>query len=105
MENYWIERAEKAFETAQQIEMFTRRGVAKELDGVIDDLNDYDCNGNEATPTKLCIETLEKLLETLKSVDRDSAFCRKELDQAIAEAKADEEADEEADEKEDEVTE
>ena len=62
MENYWTERAEKDLETAQQIEMFTRKGVAKELDGVIDDLNDYDCNGNEATPTKTCIERSKNCL-------------------------------------------
>ncbi len=87
MENYWLERAEKDLETAQQIEMFTRKGVAKELDGVIDDLTDYDCNGNEATPTKTCIETLEKLLETLKSVEMTSEFRRKDLEQTVAQAK------------------
>lgn len=87
MENYWLERAEKDLETAQQIEMFTRKGVAKVLDVVIDDLNDYDCNGNEATPTKACIETLEKMLETLKSVERTSAYRRKDLEQTVAQAK------------------
>lgn len=91
MENYWLERAEKDLETAQQIEMFTRKGVAKELDVVIADLNDYDCNGNEATPTKACIETLEKLLETLKSVERTSAYRRKDLEQTVAQAKDGEE--------------
>lgn len=91
MENYWIERAEKDFETAQQIEMFTRKGVAKELDGVIDDLTDYDCRENGATPTKVCIETLEKLLETLKSVERTSANRRKDLEQVVAQAKDGEE--------------
>ena len=90
MENYWTERAEKDLETAQQIEMFTRKGVAKELDGVIDDLNDYDCNGNEVTPTKVCIETLEKLLDVLKSVERTSAYRRKDLEQTVAREKADE---------------
>lgn len=90
MENYWTERAEKDLETAQQIEMFTRKGVAKALDVVIDDLNDYDCNGNEATPTKVCIETLEKLLDVLKSVERTSAYRRKDLEQTVAREKADE---------------
>lgn len=90
MENYWLERAEKDLETAQQIEMFTRKGVAKELDGVIDDLNDYDCNGNEATPTKACIEMLEKLLDVLKSVERTSEYRRKDLEQTVARDKADE---------------
>lgn len=90
MENYWIENAEKYLETAQQIEMFARKGVAKELDGVIDDLNDYDCNGNEATPTKACIERLEKLLDVLKSVERTSEYRRKDLEQTVARDKADE---------------
>ena len=90
MENYWHERAEKDLETAQQIEMFTRRGVAKALDVVIDDLTDYDCNGNEATPTKVCIETLEKLLDVLKSVERTSAYRRKDLEQTVARETADE---------------
>ena len=90
MENYWLERAEKDLETAQQIEMFTRKGVAKELDVVIDDLNDYDCNGNEATPTKACTERLEKLLDVLKSVERTSAYRRKDLEQTVARETADE---------------
>ena len=90
MENYWIENAEKYLETAKQIEMFARKGVAKELDGVIDDLNDYDCNGNEATPTKACIERLEKLLDVLKSVERTSEYRRKDLEQTVARDKADE---------------
>ena len=90
MANYWLERAEKDLETAQQIEMFTRRGVAKALDVVIDDLTDYDCNGNEATPTKVCIETLEKLLDVLKSVERTSAYRRKDLEQTVARETADE---------------
>ncbi len=85
MENYWLERAEKDLETAQQIEMFTRKGVAKALDVVIDDLNDYDSNA--ATPTKVCIETLEKLLDVLKSVERTSAYRRKDLEQTVAQAK------------------
>lgn len=90
MENYWIERAEKDLETAQQIELFTRKGVAKALDVVIDDLNDYDSNGNEATPTKVCIETLEKLLDVLKSVEMTSAYRRADLEQKVAQEKADE---------------
>ena len=90
MENQWIENAEKYLETAKQIEMFARKGVAKELDGVIDDLNDYDCNGNEATPTKACIERLEKLLDVLKSVERTSEYRRKDLEQTVARDKADE---------------
>ncbi len=96
--NYRIEYAENNLNKAQAIENYVRRGIAKDLDGVIDDLIDCDENGNELTPTKLCIETLEKLIETLKTVNRDSEFCRKELENAIAEAKADEEADEKADE-------
>lgn len=88
MENYWIERAEKDLETAQHIEMFTRKGVAKALDVVIDDLN--DCDSNEATPTKVCIETLEKLLDVLKSVERTSAYRRKDLEQTVARETADE---------------
>lgn len=97
MENYWIERVEKDLETAQQIEMFARKGVAKELDGVIDDLNDYDCNGNEVTPTKACIETLEKLLDVLKSVERTSEYRRKDLELTVARETADEVTDEEED--------
>ena len=61
--------------------MFTRKGVAKELDVVIDDLTDYDCKGNESTPTKVCIERLEKLLDVLKSVERTSEYRRKDLEQ------------------------
>ena len=90
MENYWLERAEKDLETAQQIEMFTRKGVAKELDVVIDDLTDYDCSGKKCTPTKACIERLEKLLDVLKYVEMNSAYRREDLEQTVARDTADE---------------
>ena len=88
--NYRIEYAENELNKAQAIENYVRKGIAKDLDGVIDDLNDYDCNGNEATPTKACIERLEKLLDVLKSVERTSEYRRKDLEQTVARDKADE---------------
>ena len=86
--NYRIEYAENELNKAQLIENYVRKGIAKDLDGVIDDLNDYDCNGNEVTPTKACIETLAFYLDLLKDVEKATKNAKGYLDGVVAEEQA-----------------
>ena len=76
-----------------------RKGIAKDLDGVIDDLTNIDENGNEMTPTKVCIDALTFYIELLKDVSEDAAWRKERLDAIVKEEQAKAKADE------DEVTE
>lgn len=66
--NYRIEYAQNELNKAQAIEDYVRRGIAKDLYGVITDLNYIDENGNEMTPTSVCIDSLTFYTELLKDV-------------------------------------
>ena len=82
--NYRIEYAENELNKAQAIEDYVRKGIAKDLDGVID----CDKNGNEMTPTKVCIETLAFYLDLLKDVEKATKNAKGYLDGVVAEAQA-----------------
>ena len=92
--NYRIEYAEKGLNKAQAIENYVRRGIAKDLDGVIDDLIDCDENGNELTPMNVCMDALTFYLGVLQDVNRATKDAKEYLDRVVAEeqpkAKADE---------------
>lgn len=92
--NYRIEYAENNLNKAQAIENCVRRGIAKDLDGVIDDLIDCDENGNEMTPTNVCTDALAFYLEVLKDVNRATKDAKAYLDQVVAEEQAKAKADE-----------
>lgn len=92
--NYRIEYAENELNKAQAIEDYVRRGIAKDLDGVIDDLIDIDENGNEMTPTSVCIDSLTFYLELLKDVSGTTAYRKERLDEIVKEEQAKAKADE-----------
>lgn len=86
--NYRIEYAENELNKAQAIENYVRKGIARDLDGVIDDLIDCDENGNEMTPTKVCIDALAFYLDILKDVEKATKSSKKYLDDVVAEEQA-----------------
>lgn len=86
--NYRIEYAEQDLNKAQAIENFVRRGIARDLDGVIDDLIDCDENGNEMTPTKVCIDAFALYLDILKDVEKATKSSKAYLDSVVAEEQA-----------------
>ena len=86
--NYRIEYAENDLNKAQAIENYVRRGIARDLDGVIDDLIDCDENGNEMTPTKVCIDALAFYLDILKDVEKATKSSKAYLDSVVAEEQA-----------------
>ena len=92
--NYRIEYAENELNKAQAIEDYVRRGIAKDLDGVIDDLIDIDENGNEMTPTSVCIDSLTFYTELLKDVSGNTAYRKERLDEIVKEEQAKAKADE-----------
>lgn len=92
--NYRIEYAENELNKAQAIEDYVRRGIAKDLDGVIDDLIDIDENGNEMTPTSVCIDSLTFYTELLKDVSGTTAYRKERLDEIVKEEQAKAKADE-----------
>ena len=83
--NYRIEYAEKGLNKAQAIEDYVRRGIAKDLDGVIDDLIDCDENGNEMTPTNVCTDALAFYLAVLQDANRATKDAKEYLDRVVAE--------------------
>ena len=86
--NYRIEYAENELNKAQAIENYVRKGIARDLDGVIDDLIDCNENGNEMTPTKVCIETFAFYLDLLKDVEKSTKNAKGYLDGVVAEEQA-----------------
>ena len=92
--NYRIEYAENKLNKAQAIEDYVRKGIAKDLDGVIDDLIDCDENGNEMTPTNVCTDALTFYLELLKDVNDATKDAKEYLDRVVSEEQAKAKADE-----------
>lgn len=92
--NYAIEYAQQELSKAQAIEDYVRKGIAKDLDGVIDDLTNIDENGNEMTPSNVCIDTLTFYIELLKDVSEDAAWRKERLDAIVKEEQAKAKADE-----------
>lgn len=92
--NYAIEYAQNELNKAQAIEDYVRKGIAKDLDGVIDDLTNIDENGNEMTPTNVCIDALTFYIELLKDVSEDAAWRKERLDAIVKEEQAKAKADE-----------
>lgn len=91
---YRIEYAENELNKAQAIEDYVRKGIAKDLDGVIDDLTNIDENGNEMTPSNVCIDALAFYIELLKDVSEDAAWRKERLDAIVKEEQAKAKADE-----------
>ena len=92
--NYRIEYAENNLNKAQAIENYVRRGIAKDLDGVIDDLIDCDETGNEMTPTNVCTDALAFYLNVLQDVASTTKDRKEYLDRVVAEEQAKAKADE-----------
>lgn len=92
--NFKIKYAEHDLNKAQAIEDYVRKGIAKDLDGVIDDLTNIDENGNEMTPTKVCIDALTFYIELLKDVGEEAAWRKERLDAIVKEEQAKAKADE-----------
>lgn len=83
--NYRIEYAQNELNRAQAIEDYVRKGIAKDLDGVIDDLTNIDENGNEMTPTSVCIDSLTFYLGLLQDVSGNTAYRKERLDEIVKE--------------------
>lgn len=92
--NFRIDYAQQELTKAQAIENYVRNGIAKDLDGVIDDLTNIDENGNEMTPTKVCIDALTFYIELLKDVSEEAAWRKERLDAIVKEEQAKAKADE-----------
>lgn len=92
--NYAIEYAQQELTKAQAIEDYVRKGIAKDLDGVIDDLTNIDENGNEMTPSNVCIDALTFYIELLKDVGEEAAWRKERLDAIVKEEEAKAKADE-----------
>lgn len=86
--NYRIEYAENELNKAQAIEDYVRKGIAKDLDGVIDDLIDCHEDGSEMTPTNVCTDALAFYLDLLKDVEKATKNAKGYLDGVVAEERA-----------------
>ena len=92
--NLRIEFAQQDLTKAQAIENYVRKGVAKDLLDVIEDLTNIDENGNEMTPSNVCIDALTFYIELLKDVSEDAAWRKERLDAIVKEEQAKAKADE-----------
>lgn len=92
--NFRIEYAQNELNKAQAIENYVRSGVAKDLDGVIDNLLDVDANGDKMTPANECIDALAFYIALLKDVSEDAAWRKERLDAIVKEEQSKAKADE-----------
>lgn len=83
--NLRIEFAQQDLTKAQAIENYVRKGVAKDLLDVIEDLTNFDENGNEMTPSNVCIDALTFYIELLKDVSEEAAWRKERLDAIVKE--------------------